>query len=49
MLSRLDPVAALDHIGLEADRTWTAVKLEEQATRVAENRAQLITSPQWRC
>jgi hypothetical protein len=49
-LSRaFDTVPALDHIGLEAYRSRSAVEFEEQAARVAEHRADFISSPQRGC
>ena len=43
----LHPIAALDDVCLETDRTRSAVQFEEKATGVAKNRAQIIASPEW--
>lgn len=42
---RFDSVAALDNIGLEGDRAWAAMQLEEQAAGIAQHRAVLIAAP----
>lgn len=44
----LDPVATLDDIRLQADRTRRAVELEEQTTGIAQDGADLVPPPQ-RC
>jgi len=44
----LDAVAGLDHIGFEADRPWSAMKLEEETAGIAQHRPQLIATPE-RC
>lgn len=43
---RLDPVATLDNVGLEAYRSRTAVELEEETAGIAEDRAGFIASPE---
>lgn len=43
-----DTIATFDHISLEADRSRTAVQLEEEAAGIAEDGANLIPPPQ-RC
>lgn len=42
----LDAIARLDNVGLEGDRARSAVQLEEEATCVAEDRTDLIASPE---
>jgi hypothetical protein len=44
----LDAVTALDDIGFERDRAWSAVQLQEEAAGVAQDRASLIASPERR-
>ena len=39
------PVATLDHVGLERDWSWAAMKLKEEATCIAEYGAGLVASP----
>ena len=41
----LDPVPALDDVCLEADGSWTSVKLEKESTSIAEHGAHLVASP----
>jgi hypothetical protein len=41
----LDAIAALDHVGLEAYRAWSAVEFEEEAAGVAEDGADLVPPP----
>ena len=42
----LDPIPALDHVGLEGYRSRAVVELEEQAACVAKHGAELISSPE---
>ena len=42
----LDSISTLDHVRLEADRTRGAMQLEEEATGVTKNRADLIATPE---
>ena len=42
-----DAIATFDHIGFEANGSWCAMKFQEKATCVAENRADLISTPKW--
>ena len=44
----LDAVATLDNICLQAYRSWTTVQLEEEATGIAQNRADFVAPPE-RC
>lgn len=44
-LGCLYAVATLDHVGLERDWSWTAMKLEEEAAGIAEYGAGLVASP----
>lgn len=41
-----DPVTTLNHVGFQADRSWSSVELQEEATGVAQHRADFISSPQ---
>lgn len=41
-----DPIPALDHVGLERYRARPVVQLEKQAAGIAENRPELISSPE---
>jgi len=41
-----DAVAALDHVGLEADGSRAAVQLEKETAGVAEDGAGLIATPE---
>ena len=45
---RLDPIATFDHIRLQADRTRTAMQLQEQTTGITENRPEFISAPEGR-
>lgn len=47
-LRGLDAIARLDHIGLERDGSWAAVKFEEEAAGIAEDGAGLIAAPERR-
>lgn len=38
-------VATLDHVGLERDWSWAAMKLKEEAACIAEYGAGLVASP----
>jgi hypothetical protein len=39
-------IATLDHVGLEAYRTWSAVEFEEEPAGIAQDGADLISSPE---
>lgn len=41
----LDAVAALDNVRLETDGTRAAMKLEEEAASIAQDRAHLVATP----
>ena len=41
----LDPVSTFDNIGLEADRTRSAVELQKEAAGIAEHRTSVVTPP----
>lgn len=45
---RFDAVPALDNIGLQRDRPWAAVQLEEETAGIAEDIAHLVTTPERR-
>ena len=42
----LNPIAALDDIGLERDWPWSAVQLQKETAGIAENGARLIATPE---
>lgn len=44
--ARLYAVAALDDVCLERDGSWAAVKLEEKAACIAEDRTGFIAAPE---
>lgn len=45
----LDPVPALDHVGLETDGPRSAVQLEEKTTGIAKHAACFVAAPKWCC
>ena len=44
----LDPIPALDDIGLQTDGPGPTMQLQEQATGIAEHRAGLVSAPERR-
>lgn len=44
--SCLDSIAALDHIGLEANGPWSAMELQEEPARITEHGPYLIPTPE---
>ena len=43
--SGADAIATLDHVSLEADRSWGSMELQEKAASVAKNGAVFVSSP----
>lgn len=48
LTSGLDTVATLDHIGLQAYRTRSAMEFEKETTGIAQNRTEFVPTPKRR-